>query len=78
MRFVYDDLSDIFTNVHNGIVVGGIWDSSVGYVTCTNQVGMYIVGVGIFVYIRGRCYMFGPKCFIMKLTRDRGGTCLAY
>ena len=55
MRFIYDDLLDTFTNVCNSIVVDGIWDSSVRYVTCTNHMGSHIIGVGIFVYARGSC-----------------------
>ena len=51
VRFIYDDLLGTFSNVCNGIVVGDIWDSSVRYVTCTNQMGSCIVGVGVFVYV---------------------------
>ena len=61
MRFIYGDLPGTFTNVCNGIVVDGIWDSSGRYVTSTNQMGSYIVGVGIFVYYaRNSCFMLGP------------------
>ena len=59
MRFIiYDDLPGTFTDVSDGIMVDGIWDSSVRYVTCTYQMGSYIVGVGIFVYVKGSCFVF--------------------
>ena len=54
MRFISDDLPDTFTNICNGIVVDGIWNSSARYVTCTNQMGSCVVGIGMFVCGRFR------------------------
>ena len=60
VRFISDDLPDTFTNICNGIVVDGIWNSSARYVTRTNQMGSCVVGIGVFVYVRGRgvCFIF--------------------
>ena len=34
VRFFYGDLSDAFTNVCDGVVIDGVWNSSAGYVSC--------------------------------------------
>ena len=78
VRFIHDDLSDAFTYVRDGIVINGIWSITIRYVACPDQMCSYMVGVGICIWVRGSCFLFGTQYFIAKLVCDRGGTSPTY
>ena len=37
MRFIHDGLSDAFTYVRDGVVINGIWNSIIRYITCPDK-----------------------------------------